>query len=172
MKVDDTIRVKVLSALFEKGCIEPNYSKIARTSGLDVKTVRNSLFFLEKEGVVSNYMPLVNARELGFYRIHTDVTRYDFANERERDHIYKEIAKRNPHVYMTYKTDGPGLMNRFTIGIYRNSHEKYKMERKLEDKLHLQRWIKDKISIPLMEKVKYEALSKTMVNILKKEKGL
>jgi DNA-binding Lrp family transcriptional regulator len=172
MKVDDTIRIKVLSALFEKGCIEPNYSKIARTSGLDVKTVRNSLFFLEKEGVIRNFMPLINARKLGFFRIHADVTRYDFSNERERDHIYKEIKKRNPNEYMVYKTDGPGLMNRFTIGIFRNTHEKYQLERKIENELHTQRWIRDKISIPLMEKVKYDSLSKTMVEILKKEKGL
>jgi len=171
MKVDDEVRIKVLDAMFNGG-LEANFSKIAKISGLDVKTVRNSIFFLEKENVITSYMPLISARRLGFYHLHVDVTNYEFNNEGERKRVYEDIRKRMPNEYMVYTTNGPGLMNKLTMGIFRNGHDKYQCEKKLSDEVHLRKWMKDKISIPLMEKLKYEALSKTVVDILKKEKGI
>jgi len=172
MKVDDDVRLKVLSALFQSDAIEPNYSHIAEISGLDIKTVRNSLFFLEKEGIIDNYSPMLDVKKLGFNHNHVIVTQFEFDNESQEKEMRDKIMKEIPNMYLVSECDGPGLMNTFHVGIYRTHKERHDLVTKASQKLRLRRFIKQKMSIPLFERYHMNSPSKTIIKILMKERGL
>jgi len=171
MKVDDNVRIKVLSALFKEGAIEPNYSHIAKISGLDIKTVRNSLYFLEKEGIVKEYIPEIDSGKLGFRHRHINVVQFEFENEKQQQQMLERIKKEIPNVYIGAECDGPNLMNNLFIGIYRSSYDRYSKIKKIAIQLGLRKHLKNKMSIPFFKRY-HHSPGKVVIDILKKEKGL
>lgn len=75
-KINDSIRVKILSAMTQKGSIQPNIRNIKKITGLHRATIKSSIDFLEGEKFIQGYRPLLdpliagyNLRAYSFYQI-------------------------------------------------------------------------------------------------------
>jgi len=65
-KINDPIRVKILSAMTKKGAITPNIRSIQKITGFHRATIKASLDFLEKENFVLGYRPLLDPLIAGY----------------------------------------------------------------------------------------------------------
>src|SRR3989344_6139859 len=98
MRVDDSIRLKVLSALLEKNTITPNIKQIQHKSGLHKSTIKASLNFLEKNGLIEGYGPKINLSTLGF-RLEALVLYQADLSEKEMFDKFIATAKKDHHVW-------------------------------------------------------------------------
>lgn len=60
MQHDDGLRLRVLDALYEPGALRPNLYFMRRKTGLHLNTLSSSLQYLEKEGIIFEYIPRIN----------------------------------------------------------------------------------------------------------------
>ncbi|MFH1255785.1 MAG: hypothetical protein V1494_00695, partial [Candidatus Diapherotrites archaeon] len=65
-KIDDEIRLNILSALLKKGSVTPNMRQIQRATGYHKATIKASLDFLSKQGVLEGFSPKINIRKFGY----------------------------------------------------------------------------------------------------------
>jgi len=65
-KINDSIRVKILSAMMKKGSVMPNVRQIKKITGFHRATIKSSLDFLEKEKFITGYRPLLDPVVAGY----------------------------------------------------------------------------------------------------------
>ena len=65
-KLDDSIRVKILSAMQKKGCIQQNVRRIQKETGFHRATIKSSIDFLEKNEFIKGYRPLLESQKVGY----------------------------------------------------------------------------------------------------------
>lgn len=65
IQLNDDVRLKIIKALFEPGAIRPHLRTIQRQTGLHLATISSSLDFLQKENIVFEYLPRLNALAFG-----------------------------------------------------------------------------------------------------------
>ncbi len=66
MKIDDEIRIKIMDALMKKRAVAPNIRQLKKYTGYHMATIKSSLDFLRKEGVLEGYGPKLNFRKFGY----------------------------------------------------------------------------------------------------------
>lgn len=119
MKVTDRTRVGVLDALLRKRSVQPNIRQIKRHTGYHKATVKSSLDFLEREGVLQGFGPKVDFRKLGYNLEVMTLSQVDLSAEKAFERFIGRVEK-DPHVYWVSSTVGSGNWNLITRQIHKN----------------------------------------------------
>ena len=174
MEIDDEIRIRVMDALFKKGALSPNLKAIQRYTGYNKNTIRASLDFLKKQGIVEYYHPTVNLRALGFNLLPMAVLQVDVSQKKIVNKVEGKINK-DPYIYGARKIISSGNWNILLMHLCRDieSYHKSIEDTYYKDIPKMDRCIRDKmIFYPTGHAWKRDSVSKTAVEILKKEKGI
>jgi len=119
MKIDDKTRLLLLEALLKKRSVKPNIRQLKAYTGLHKATIKSSLDFLEKQGVVTGYGPKVNFKPLGFKLEVTTLLQADLSNKKIFDALMKK-AESDPHLYWFSGMLGSSNWNIVMRQIYRD----------------------------------------------------
>jgi DNA-binding Lrp family transcriptional regulator len=131
MKVDDEIRLNVLKALIEKGATQPNIRRIKTKTSFHLATIKSSLDYLQKEGVLTGYGPKIAFWKLGYKLEAVELLQLDFSKP-EFVEQYLAVARKDPHVFSLNSVMGSGNFNVISFQFYedvesyhRNLQENY-----------------------------------------------
>lgn len=94
-KINDSLRVKILSSLTLKGCVVPNIRQIKRVTGFHRATIKASLDFLESEKFITGYRPLLDASKVGYNLRTNNFFQIDYNNKDQFKKIVDIIKKDN-----------------------------------------------------------------------------
>ncbi|MAG21898.1 MAG: hypothetical protein CL943_01150 [Candidatus Diapherotrites archaeon] len=119
MKVTDEIRINILNALLKIHSVQPNIRQIKKHTGYHKATIKSSLEFLKKEGVLQGYGPKVSFRKLGYNLEVLSFTQADLSEQKTFEK-YMEIIGKDPHVYWVSSVVGNGNWNFLTRQVYRD----------------------------------------------------
>ncbi|MFA4907045.1 MAG: hypothetical protein WC602_02110 [archaeon] len=173
MRIDDEIRIKLLDALHRPRSVVPSVRQIQNYTEMHKATIKSSIDFLEKQGVLYGYGPKMNFRQMGFKLEVLSLLELDM-NEREKFDQFIEIASKDPNLYLCQGTIGAGNFNVVTRSIYsdvesfhRGMHDKYYSKIKGSYSL-----IKNQQHFYLTEPIyKYKSRTDSVIEIMKKERG-
>ncbi|MDO8647143.1 MAG: hypothetical protein Q7R70_01875 [Candidatus Diapherotrites archaeon] len=174
MKSDDSTRIKILWALNEKGIVSPIIERVKRQTKLHKATVKSSIDFLEKNGVIVGYGPKVIFKKLGYELEILELLQVDLSEKHTFELFLKE-AQKDPHVYMMAPIIGSGNLNIVLKHIHKDieSFHKYSNTNYYERIPGLYKLIKDRqifyISAPTY---KNEPRTKSIIKIIREENGL
>jgi len=118
-RIDDKIRLKILEAILKQGTVSPNIREIQKATDLHKATIKSSLDFLKKEGILLGFGPKINIRKFGyslevFLIMHLDTSQKNVFDK------FLEKAKKDPHVYRISAILGSGNWNLITRYIYKD----------------------------------------------------
>ncbi len=119
MKLTDSIRINVLDALLKPGSVQPNIRQIKRHTGYHKATIKSSLDFLQKEGVLQGFGPKVNFRKLGYNLEVLGLNQIDFSAQKAFEK-FLNIIEQDPHVYWVSSVVGSGNWNILTRHIHKD----------------------------------------------------
>ncbi len=119
MKVDDKTRLSLLEALLKKRSVKPNIRQLKSYTGLHKATIKSSLDFLEKGGIITGYGPKINFRPLGYKLEVTTLLQADLSNKKIFDKLL-EKAEKDPHLYWLSGMLGSSNWNLVMRHIYRD----------------------------------------------------
>ena len=66
MKIDDEIRLKVFEALLQDHSVSANIRQIQKLTGFHKATIKASLEFLKKNGVLKGFGPKIDFKKFGY----------------------------------------------------------------------------------------------------------
>lgn len=110
MKVDDVARVTVLNALLKKKVVLPNIRQLKKHTGYHMATIKSSLDFLEKEGLLQGFGPKVDSRKLGYNLEIMTLFQVDL-NQQKAFEKFIETLQKDLHVYWVSSIIGSGNWN-------------------------------------------------------------
>ncbi len=173
MKVTDEIRINILEALLGPKTVQPNIRQIKRITGYHKATIKSSLDFLEKAGVLQGFGPKVNFRKLGYNLEVLSFTQADLSAQKAFEKYLEEIEK-DPHVYWVSSVVGGGNWNFLSRHIYRDIEtyhaESQKRYRSIPGFYDL---VKDSQSFFSVEPIfKNASRTKSIIELIKKERAL
>lgn len=121
-KINDSIRVKILSAMTKKGAVQPNVRQIKKITGLHRATIKSSIDFLEKEEFITGYRPLLdpliagyNLKSYSFYQLDLSL--------KEKINSFKDLLKKDKNIIYSSSTISDGNYNFFINSISKNIEE-------------------------------------------------
>ncbi len=171
--IDDEIRLNILNALLQKGTVQPNIRRLQKITGYHKATIKASLDFLEKEGVLEGYGPKVGFRKFG-YNLEAKVMLQIDSSEKEIFNKYLKQAEKDPHLYRMTAIIGSGNLNIMTNHLYPDveSYHKNVQERYYESIPGIYKLIKDRQIFYATEPY-YKNVSRTssLIELIRKEKG-
>jgi len=174
MQVDDEIRVRIMDALLKENAVSPNIRVLQKNTGYNKNTIKASLEFLKREGVIKNYYPLIMPQKLGFNLVPMAIMQVDVSQKKLVDKVENQI-KQDPYVYSARKIISSGNWNVLLMHLCRDIESYHKT---IEDTYYknvpkMDKCIRDKmIFYPTGHAWKNKAMSETIVDILKKEKKI
>ena len=174
IKPDDEIRLSILSALLEKKVVSPTIQAIKKKTGLHKATIKSSLNFLEKTGVIEGYGPKMIFKKLGYELEILELLQVDLSEKQTFEKFVQEVQK-DPHVYMMAPMIGSGNLNIVTKHIHKNieSFHTHNIKNYYEKIPGLYKLIKDRqIFYIAAPEFKNKPRTDSMVNVLKQDKGL
>jgi len=117
MKMDDEARLNILAALLKQGSVTPNIRQIQKLTGYHKATIKSSLDFLAKEGLLTGYGPKVDFRKFG-YRL--EVLTLMQADLTDKEFVRKFVAevKKDENLYSLSGILGSGNWNLLARHIY------------------------------------------------------
>jgi len=172
-KVDDEIRLKVLEALFSSNAIVPNIRHIKRQTGLHKTTIKSSLDFLTKEGLLAGYGPKVSFKKLG-YKLEVMVMLQIDTSEKKLFQQFLEKVKGDPNIYRLSAIIGSGNWNMMASHIYMDieTYHLDSLKKYYESIPGIFRLIKDKQIFYVTDPYyKNESRTRSVIDIIKKSKG-
>jgi len=110
MKPTDSIRINVLDALLKKNSVQPNIRQIKKRTGYHKATVKSSLDFLKKEGILTGFGPKIDFRKLGYNLEVWSLCQLDFGQQKAFEKFLEAVEK-DPHVYWFASIIGSGNWN-------------------------------------------------------------
>ncbi len=122
IKSDDSIRLKVLSALFDKNGLKPNIEYISKKTGLTRRTIYNSLEFLNENGVIREYHPFLDVSKLGFLLSSISLLQVDMTRTKVLNEFKKRLAN-DPNVYQVSDITGLDTYNVVIMEVYGSVEE-------------------------------------------------
>lgn len=174
MKIDDNIRLRVISALLEKNAIVPNIRQIQKKTGLHKATIKASLRFLEKKGLIEGYGPKINLSSLGF-KLEALVLYQADLSEKEMFDKFIAAARKDPHVWRLSSVIGSGNWNLLASYMYSDveSYHRNEQEEYYKKIPGLYKLIKDKQVFYTTEpNYKFGSRTKAIIDVIKKSKGI
>lgn len=173
MKIDDETRVRVLEGLLAKGVVLPNVKQLQRQTGLHKATLKSSLHFLSKEGVLAGFGPKINFKRFGYGLEVISLLQVDLS-ESELFEAFVKQALNDPHFFGLSAVIGSGNWNLIARHFYKDieSFHKNEEENYFKKIPGLFKLIRDRQTFYVTEP-HYKASSRTfsILETLKKEKG-
>jgi DNA-binding Lrp family transcriptional regulator len=174
MKVDDEIRLDILKSLLDKGCTQPNLRRIKAKTKYHLATIKGSLDFLLKEGIVSGFGPKIASWKLGYKLEAIELLQLDFSKTALVEK-YLEIVQNDPHVYSLSSVMGSGNFNVMSFQFYsdveayhQNIQENY--VKKIPGYYEV---VKDRQVFYLTEPTfKRSSRTDSIIQLMRKERGL
>ncbi len=97
-KILDPIRVKILSSMRKERVLVPNIRQLKKHTGFHRATIKSSIDFMEKQGLIKHYIPSLNASIAGYgLRVWTYL-QMDISNKKTNVNLRK-IVTSIPNVY-------------------------------------------------------------------------
>jgi len=173
MKLTDEIRMNTIEALLKPRSVQPNIRQLKHYTGYHKATLKSSLDFLQKEGVLQGFGPKINFREFGYNLEVTSLLQADLSEQKVFEKFLAKVEK-DPHVYWVTSIVGAGNWNFLTRQIYKDmetfhaeSQERYRSMPGFYD------LVKNTQNFFSVEPVfKNESRTKTIIDLIKREKGL
>jgi DNA-binding Lrp family transcriptional regulator len=125
MKLDDEIRLNILKALLEKGSTQPNIRRIKTKTGYHLATIKSSLDFLQKEGILNGYGPKLAFWKLGYKLECVELLQLDFS-KRELIEKFMDVVEKDPHVFSFNSIMGSGNFNVMSLQFYEDVESYHK----------------------------------------------
>ena len=174
IKSDDSIRLKTLEALLKKGSVVPNLRQIKRYSGFHKATIKSSVDFLLKEGVLQGFGPKIDFSKFDFKLEVIEMLHVDFV-EKNILKQYLNAVEKDDHIYMVSAVISSGNWNLLLRHFYKDIESFHASTQKnyYEKIKGIHKLIKDRQIIYATAPF-YKAGSRTssIIKILEKEKGI
>ncbi len=174
MKTDDKIRLNVLDALLKKGSVGPNIKQLQKYTGYHKATIKTSIDFLTKQGVITGYGPKIDIKKLGYKIEAITLMQLDLTKKSIMEKFMEEIKKDDNTYYMS-GTLGPGNFNAIARHIYEDIETYHKDANKkyFEALQGIYELIKNKETFYITEPV-YKIMPRTdsIIKTMRKQKGL
>lgn len=174
MKIDDEIRLNILKALLEKGATQPNLRRIKSKTKYHLATIKGSLDFLQKEGVLQGYGPKIAFWKLEYKLEAVELLQIDFSKKEGVEEFVK-ISNEDPHVYSLSSIMGPGNYNVMSWQFYKDveSYHKNLQDRYVTKMKSYYDVVKDRQVFYLTDP-KYKKGSRTdsIIEIMRKNSGI
>lgn len=119
MQADDGLRLNVLEALLKKGGVVPNIRQIQKQTGYHKATIKSSIDFLEKAGILEGFGPKINFRNFGYKLEVIELIQADLSRKKIFEQ-FLDAAKKDPYVYRITSIVGSGNWNLLVRHIYRD----------------------------------------------------
>lgn len=173
MNLTDSIRVNILDALIKKGSVIPNIRQVKRYTGYHKATIKSSLDFMQKGGLLTGFGPKVDLKKLGY---DLEVIAMFYADLSKKDVLEKmvEVTKTDPHVYRLSSVIGSGNWNLIVRQIFKDveSYHKWSRKKYYESVPGVYDFIKNR-EIFYETEPRYKTTSRTdsIIKLIKMEKG-
>ena len=125
MRIDDEIRLNILKALIEKGATQPNIRRIKNKTDYHLATIKSSLDFLQKEGILTGYGPKLAFWKMGFKLEAVELLQLDFSKPSLVEK-YLDAALNDPHVFSLNSVMGSGNFNVISFQFYEDVESYHK----------------------------------------------
>jgi DNA-binding Lrp family transcriptional regulator len=109
-KINDSIRVKILSAMTKKGAVVPNIRQIKKTTGFHRATIKSSIDFLESEKFILGYRPLLDPLIAGYNLKSSSYFQVDLAMK-DKQNDFLEVLKKDKNVISSSQVISDGDFN-------------------------------------------------------------
>ena len=119
MNIRDEARIRLLGALLKKRSVHPNLSELQKETGLHKATIKASLDFLQKQGVLVGYGPKVNFKNFCFKLEVITILQLDLSEEKVFSEFLTQCTS-NPSVYSVSSIIGSGNWNMMLRHYYRD----------------------------------------------------
>jgi DNA-binding Lrp family transcriptional regulator len=174
MKTGDEIRLNILGAMIEKNSTQPNVRKIKTKTGYHLATIKGSIDFLKKEGIITGYGPKISFWKLDYKLEAVELLQIDFSKPELVEKFF-EIAKNDPHVYVIQSIMGSGNFNVISFQFYKDveSYHKNLSQRYVQKIPNYYDVVKDRQVFYLTEPTfKRGSRTESVIKILKREAGI
>ena len=125
MRVDDEVRLNIVRALLDKSCTQPNLRRIKNKTKYHLATIKSSIDFLQKEGIVNGYGPKIAHWKLGYKLEAVELLQLDFSKP-DLIEKYLAVVATDPHVYALQTVMGSGNFNVISFQFYRDVESYHK----------------------------------------------
>lgn len=119
MKLDDEIRLNILAALLKPGAVSPNIRAIQKYTGYHKATIKSSLNFLAKEGLLTGFGPKADFRKFGYKLEVLTLLHADLTKKTALDKFIGQ-AKADDNLYFLSGIIGYGNFNMVSRHIYKD----------------------------------------------------
>ena len=174
MDIRDKARIRVLSGLLKRRCVNANLSELQKETGLHKATIKSSLDFLQKQGVLSGFGPKVNFKNFGFKLEVVTILQMDLSEEKVFADFLRECAS-DPNIYSVSSIIGSGNWNLLLRHYYRDVESYHAdWEKNFSKKIPgLFKLVKDRQVFYLADPY-YKESSRTnsVIELVQKEQGL
>ncbi|MBN1941538.1 MAG: Lrp/AsnC family transcriptional regulator [Candidatus Diapherotrites archaeon] len=118
-KLDDEIRLKILEACLKQGSVSPNIRAIQRTTGFHKATIKTSLDFLKKKGLLQGFGPKITIKTFG-YPLEVFLILQVDTSQTKTFEKFLEVAQKDSHLYRISPILGSGNWNLLIRFIYKD----------------------------------------------------
>ena len=174
MRFDDEIRLNIVKALLEKGSTQPNIRRIKTRTGYHLATIKSSLDFLQKEGILTGYGPKIAFWKLAYKLEAVELLQLDFSKS-DAIEKYLDILKKDPHVTALHSIMGSGNFNVLSFQFYEDveSYHKNLQENYVKKIPNYYEVVKDRQVFYLTEPTfKRGSRTDAIIEIVRKRSGL
>lgn len=174
MQVDDEIRLNIIEALLKELSVTPNIRQIQKHTGYHKATIKSSLEFLKKEGLLHGFGPKIDFKKFG-YKLEVVVLYQADISDKETFQSILETAKSDPNLYRLSSIIGSSNWNLMAHHIYRDveSYHKDTTKKYYEKIPKIFNVLRDRQIFYENEPFhKVASRTKSMIEIIRKEKGI
>ena len=125
MKVDDELRLNILNSLLQPGSVTPNIKQIQKQTGYHKATIKSSLDFLSKEGLLTGFGPKIDFQKFGYNLEVLTLLQVDLTKKNFLSKLVKEV-KDDSNLYSMSGIIGSGNYNLTQRHIYKDIESYHK----------------------------------------------
>ena len=170
-------RKKLVKCFADEDTLKPNVKQLQKLTKLHASTIKSSLHFLKKEGVLKGFAPSMNFEKIGLKNLVFDFYKMDFSDEKGLATL-KKVLEEDQNMFHAGSVFGDGehnflIMQAYTtVENYQNGfREKYGQEKDLSNFLQ-NRMTFFATSSPIEAKGLWPSRSTAILDILLEEAGM
>ncbi len=119
MSMQDEIRLTILESILKTGAVQPNIRQIQKHTGYHKATIKSSLDFFKKEGILKGYGPKINYQSFGYGLEVLEFLQVDFS-KKDLLESFLEKVKKDPHIHLLTSLIGAGNWNMMARHFYKD----------------------------------------------------
>jgi len=174
MQVDDKVRLNIIEALLKELSVVPNIRQIQKRTGYHKATIKSSLDFLKKEGLLLGFGPKIDFKKFGYKLEVVELFQVDMTDKKTFQKIL-DTANLDSNLYRLSSIIGSSNWNLMSHHIYRDVESYHKdINKKYYEKVpNIFNVLKDRQIFYENEPFyKVASRTKSMIEIIRREKGL